>query len=124
MKLDIMKQALMKKMNDLKGGASEEGDAVDQDGVKKGSDLAPKLKGHEAEVEGEGDETELELPAEGVVIEGQEHEATEEDLLKQILQALSGGNALQGRDSMSLSERAGAGAQGKLAEMAAKAKMK
>lgn len=116
MKLDIMKQALMKKMNDLKGGAAEGEEPLEQDGSKKGSDLAPQLKGPEVEVEVESED---EMPAEGMAMEG---EASEEDLLKQILQALSGGEAVQGRESMSLSERAGVGAKDKLAEL--KAKMK
>jgi len=116
-KLDIMKEALMKKMKSY-GDEAKEGDAlVDATGVKKDSDLAPDFKkdGEEGEDEQEG--AELELPADGIVIEGKEHEANEENLLRQILQALSGGGALQGREGLSLSERAGVGANLPLAEM-------
>lgn len=110
--MDAMKEALKRKMLEAKGkgspvpdqeiapGGEIEGDAlVDEKKLKEENDLAP-------EIEDEGEDQAM-LGA----------ELGEQDLLKQILAALSDRSPTAGRGPNGLAERAAMGARGKLDSM-------
>lgn len=101
--MDAMKEALRRKMQTMKGGPSVEIEVgKEEDGSKKGSDLAPTL---EAEGEGEGEDP---MMAEG------EQPGIDPELLMQILAALQDHAPGAGREPQGLQERAAVGAREKM----------
>lgn len=100
--MDLMKEALRRKMMGMKGGPEGEAAGLMAD-EKEGSDLAPGI-------EGEG---ELEAP---MMSEG-EQPAIDPEILMQILEALQDHAPGAGREPSGLQERVAVGAKGKMDEM-------
>lgn len=108
--MEALKQAFLKKMQQMKDGGDPKAmlEGMDQnpelEDDKKGSDLAPSIGDDDEQNEDEGQE---------LIVEDKEHEAGEEDLLKQILAAIADKSG-NGRPAMGLGERAAMGAKSKL----------
>jgi hypothetical protein len=113
--MDAMKEALKRKMQEGKGkpmgmgmpkpdlekaDGQTEGDPFDEKLMREENDLAPELEGEEPEEKQE-----------------MSQELEENDLLRQILAAISDRGNTSGRGPMGLAERAAESAKGKLAGM-------
>lgn len=99
--MDAMKEALRRKMMEMKGEKESSMMTAGVEKEKEGSDLAPELEG-EGEVEGE------------MIADG-EQPGIDPELLAEIVAALQASQPGAGREPQGLNERVAAGA-GKVAE--------